>query len=47
MDLVLDAALGEQLLLVDAHEGVAIDSGDQHVVRVNAIFLSEGLQNRF
>ena len=35
MNFVLDAAVAEQLLLVDAHEGVPVDAGVEHVVRVH------------
>ena len=44
MYFVLDAAVAEQLLLVDAHQGVAVDAGVEHVVRVDGILLTESLK---
>ena len=44
MNFVLDAAVAEQLLLVDAHQGVAVDAGVEHVVRVHRVLLTESLK---
>ena len=45
VDLVLDAALVQQLLLVDAHQRVPVDAGVQHVIRVHGILLPQRLEN--
>ena len=44
MNFVLDAAVAEQLLLVDAHQGLAVDAGVEHVVRVHRILLTKTLK---
>jgi hypothetical protein len=44
VDLVFDSTLVKELLLVDGHEGVTVDAGVQHVVRVHGILLTERLK---
>jgi hypothetical protein len=44
VDLVFDSTLVKELLLVDGHEGVTVDTGVQHVVRVHRILLTKRLK---
>jgi hypothetical protein len=46
VDLVPDAALGQQLLLIDAHQRVEVDAGVQHVVRVHRVLRAQRLKTR-
>ena len=43
MNFVLNATFVQELLLVDAHECVAVDARVQHVVGVHRILLTERL----